>query len=260
MDFTKFFKMVRSDSLHFARADQLGDRFEGAYTRPMEMEYSAALAYSIQESSRLCTTQEEIRIFMDNHAHLFMDSMAKEEPKAFHVNCWHINEHESAAMWKLYMKSDEGVAIQSTVGRLIESAKKSTDAIYIGEIDYIDYATDSFRRWNGFNAIVRKRRSFAHERELRALIWKPGDMQAVNYEYMTKGMGSQIMKIPDFSAAYKDHAHGIDVPSNIKELIEHLYVCPSSPAWFAGLVSDTAKDYGLTCKIERSALEERPLW
>ena len=23
------------------------------------------------------------------------------------VNCWHLNEHESAAMWKVYLKSNE---------------------------------------------------------------------------------------------------------------------------------------------------------
>ena len=34
------------------------------------------------------------------------------------VNCWHINEHESAAMWDLYLKSNEGIAIQSTYQKL----------------------------------------------------------------------------------------------------------------------------------------------
>jgi len=34
------------------------------------------------------------------------------------VNPWHKNEFESAAMWKLYLKSEEGVAIRTTVERL----------------------------------------------------------------------------------------------------------------------------------------------
>lgn len=260
MDFTKFVKMLRSDSLYFARADLLGDPFEAAYTRPMEKEYSAALAYSTQEINRLCTTQEEIREFMENGLRVFLDAQAKEGSKSFYVNCWHINANESAAMWKLYMKSDEGVAIQSTVGRLIESAKQSTENIYIGEIQYIDYNNDSFSSWNGFNAIVRKRQSFAHEQELRAVMWKFGDMHAVKYDYITKGMGSTILKTPDFSAAYKNHPPGIEACNNMKQLIENIYVYPNSPAWFGGLVSETAKDYSLTCKIERSTLEERPLW
>ena len=39
-----------------------------------------------------------------------------------HMNffsCWHMNDNESDAMWKIYLKFEEGVAIQSTVGRLI---------------------------------------------------------------------------------------------------------------------------------------------
>jgi hypothetical protein len=158
-------------------------------------------------------------------------------------------------MWKLYMKSDQGVAVQSTVGRLIESAKQSTENIYIREIQYIDYLSDSFGRSNSFNAIVRKRQSFAHERELRAVIWKFGDMDAVKYEYVTKGMGSTIMKTPDFSDAYKNHPLGIVACNNMKQLIEKVYVYPSSPAWFGDLVSASAQDYGLTCNIERSTLE-----
>lgn len=36
-------------------------------------------------------------------------------------NCWHMNDGESDAMWKIYVRGSEGVAIQSTVGRLIAS-------------------------------------------------------------------------------------------------------------------------------------------
>jgi hypothetical protein len=32
-----------------------------------------------------------------------------------------LGEQESAAMWKLYLKSDEGVAIRSTVDRFVHS-------------------------------------------------------------------------------------------------------------------------------------------
>jgi len=36
--------------------------------------------------------------------------------KSFVVNCWHTNNKgESDAMWRLYLKTNEGVAIQSTV-------------------------------------------------------------------------------------------------------------------------------------------------
>jgi hypothetical protein len=226
----------------------------------MEKEYSALSAYAAQEENRLCTTQDEIKSFMDVNSDLFIDKLNKAAVRSLYVNCWHINMHESAAMWKLYTKSDEGVAVQSTIGRLIKMAQQSTEDIFIGEIYYIDYNSDSFSKWNHFDAIVRKRQSFAHERELRAVITKVGDMQAVNYEYATKGMGSRIMKQPDFSAAYKNQPDGIHAGNNIKELIETMYVYPDSRPWFRDLVCEISKDYSLNCNIERSALEERPLW
>src|ERR1017187_2968717 len=34
------------------------------------------------------------------------------------ISCWHENEGESVAMWKLYVSGREGVAIKTTVGRL----------------------------------------------------------------------------------------------------------------------------------------------
>jgi hypothetical protein len=52
------------------------------------------------------------------------------------VSCWHMNEHESAAMWKLYSSSNEAVCIQSTYRRLRCSLEES---VMIGEINYINY-------------------------------------------------------------------------------------------------------------------------
>jgi hypothetical protein len=34
------------------------------------------------------------------------------------VTCWHMNECESAAMWKLYSTAKESVCVQTTYGRL----------------------------------------------------------------------------------------------------------------------------------------------
>jgi hypothetical protein len=42
----------------------------------MEKEYSAALAYSTEEMTRLRTTQEEIRAYMDNETNLFMHAQS----------------------------------------------------------------------------------------------------------------------------------------------------------------------------------------
>lgn len=38
-----------------------------------------------------------------------------------YISCWHMNEYESAAMWKLYAKSSDAIAIQTTFQKLCES-------------------------------------------------------------------------------------------------------------------------------------------
>ena len=131
MDFTKFVAMLERDSLWFARADCLDDPFEGAYTKPMVEKYVAAKGRTKEEK------------MVEAYNRLVLD-LAKNGLRSFYVNWWQINSGESDAMWKLYLKSDEGLAIQATISRLIESANKSGEKILIGKVHYIDYNNASF--------------------------------------------------------------------------------------------------------------------
>lgn len=85
----------------------------------------------------------------------------------FLVNCWHINNFQSAAMWDLYSNRNFGLSIQSTVGRLKKSFTDSTRDVDIGEIEYIDYENDTVELkpnlvlWP-LNSFLYKRLSFIH--------------------------------------------------------------------------------------------------
>ena len=69
-----------------------------------------------------------------------MADFNKETVRQVFISCWHRSEYESAAMWKLYLKSDEGVAISTTCDRLSRCFKDGTPHdIFIGEVDYLDY-------------------------------------------------------------------------------------------------------------------------
>lgn len=52
------------------------------------------------------------------------------------INCWHENEVESAAMWKLYGGINDAIAIETDLVRLRTSLPTR---IEIRKIDYIDY-------------------------------------------------------------------------------------------------------------------------
>ena len=57
---------------------------------------------------------------------------------------WFLRENESNAMWAEYgdNRNPTSVAIQTTIGNLIESLKSTTYQIHIGRIEYIDYNAD----------------------------------------------------------------------------------------------------------------------
>ena len=48
-------------------------------------------------------------------------------------------------MWRLYLRSDKGIAIQSTVERLQGAFETQPDhRIFFGEVRYLDYEQDEF--------------------------------------------------------------------------------------------------------------------
>ena len=63
-------------------------------------------------------------------------------PSYAYLSCWHMNEHESVAMWKIYQSgAPQGIAIQSTYRRLSEAITDDS-GILIGTVAYADYATE----------------------------------------------------------------------------------------------------------------------
>lgn len=89
------------------------------------------------------------------------------------INSWHINDGESDAMWKLYSKIDDGVAIQSTFKQLSKSINKSPKQIYIEKVKYIDdhntWTMKDGETLNVFIPFILKKKCFEYENELRAL-------------------------------------------------------------------------------------------
>lgn len=154
MDFTKYVSLLDSRSLFFVRADKLEDPFEGSYPMiniQLRREVLAEKGIPEPAGKQLSVGHEEIR-------------------KLVFINAWHMNDVENAAMWKLYLRTNEGVAIQSTLERLKRSFDSNVeDRVFIGMVKYIEYDKTPIKESNLFHAFLHKRRSFEHERELRAI-------------------------------------------------------------------------------------------
>jgi len=131
-------------------------------------------------------------------------------------------------MWRLYSSFlPNAVAIKTRYSALYNSLGRDT-SIRIGRVRYLDLK----KEYAGVNdAYWRKRKSFEHEREVRAII--------------------------------TDHRHGETgklVPCDMETLIEGLYVSPEAPSWFMNLVNDVNKRFGIAIQVSKSEFNEQPFF
>lgn len=205
LDFAKFVSLLDRQALFFCRADKLSDPFEGSFSK-------ANLELRRGNYERMPKLAQEM---MDKRC----DPSLKEMKKVTCINCWHINEYESAAMWKLYLKSKQGIAVQSTWKRLKESFNKQ-DEIVIGKVEYRDYRVEVVPEYHPIFAFFSKRKSFEYERELRAAI------QSLSVAFNQGEIDKTGQEIGD----------GKYVSVDLDILIEKIFVSPKAPKWFTELV------------------------
>jgi len=222
----KFISMIHSESIFFARADKFEDKFEGSYSH--------------------ANVELRPQIYKDKIPESAMSQLSEFSKHMLRytiINCWHINENESAAMWKLYCSNNEGIAVQSTFNRLITSFDDDPDeSIFVGKVQYIDYNTEWLPEGNALYPFVHKRKSFEHERELRAVIQELP---------MSNGH-------IDFSKELFDYGKNLHV--NLDNLIENIYVAPNSRRWFIEAVQVTVERFNLQKEILVSDLSNDPVY
>lgn len=223
MDFAKFVSMISQQGLFFVRCSLLADRHEGAIPAPNVLLREATIPGKALDAVALA------------HKSIRQWTM---------VNCWHMNEVESVAMWDLYAGSDRAIAVQSTYEKLRNCLDPK---ILCGEIRYIDYQKDFLNESYPVSPFICKRKSFKHERELRAII---------DEFWPIVGEGKEARA--DLLAVPKDT--GRLVPVNLGTLIENIYVSPFSPDWYFEAVKTIIARFGLSCNVCRSSLEADPLY
>ncbi|WP_427127944.1 hypothetical protein ACQCPQ_30835 (plasmid) [Priestia megaterium] len=210
MDFTKFINLLEENKLYFTRADKFKDPYEGV---PSFFNQRTSTEHEI-------TIQSRLRLY----------ERAKSRTI---ISCWHKNNYESAAMWDLYLRTNEGIAIQTTVNRLMECFNDAEETIQISKVNYIDFENDWMPEHNVIFPTIHKRISFAHEREIRAFHI------------------SDLMAEPKYN-------HGGYINTNLDTLIEKIYVAPDAPAHFVKLVKDVTKRYELDKPVIHSTLYQLP--
>lgn len=255
IDFTKLVALLDSSSLYFPNASLLGDSFEGSVSlqnlvhRQDELVKREIFFWENSKEQTNSTLEEFIR------RGARIDAIAAhhlEWTKLWtYINCWHVNECESAAMWKLYGTSNQSVAIVSTFQRLLDSLAPHIAPPHgeprIGLVRYLDYRSEVVPRNVHLSEFFCKRKSFAHERELRAVIQRLPiivEPEATSHPYDTD----------------KQPVAGISLEVELNQLIQAILVAPTAQDWFLSLVDNLCKKYRLTCEITRSEMDQSPVY
>ncbi len=164
------------------------------------------------------------------------------------VNCWHLNEYQSVAMWRLY---SEQIAVQTTFGHLIDSFPE--DQIHAGLVRYIDYTKELIHQVDrpaGYALALTKDRSYQHENELRIIL--PDHPKKSEITSITGSFDEWLDNYP-----FADK--GVAVKVDITKLVETVYVSPTSPDWHCALIGRLLKKYGLAdIPVKKSQLGRPP--
>jgi hypothetical protein len=208
--------LLDSRSLFFARADRLGDD-----------QYEGALPKHFLESMNA----QSIAFFKNAKQLVF-------------ANCWHQGQHEHHGMWKAYTQNEPGVVVRTSFDRLKQCFQSSAFNVFIGAVEYVDYAHDNFLsnvQSHGvdlFQPYLHKRKQFEHEREIRAILF-PHDPN-----------GSE------FPVGIEQD--GISMPVDLGILLEEVRVASTTARWFFDLVRSVSQKYGVTTDIRISEMAGDP--
>lgn len=214
MNFPKFMAMLVHRGVFFVRVSKFDDPFEGSYPRKL-----------VEAGPPTLIRHPQLSRF---DRHLIVAS------------CWHRSDHESAALWGLYAGDSGGIAIAARSGDLAKVLP--TEALF-GEIRYLDYETEVFPGRNNLYPYIHKRQSFAHEHEVRAIIWQT--------EHYRIGL--------PLDDAHTPQDPGIWVPTGL-DFIEAVRLVPRSPDWLLELTRAVAATHDLRAPISRSDIDRDPLF
>lgn len=242
MDLSKFLSLLEDSSLYFTRLDHFDDLFEGAlgyqHNEKAWVNRNLTIREKIMQGEKGNMNDNDYKEYVRNH---FNEVRKREQiyRRCKYVNCWHVSDCESEAMWKLYTRDNkQGIAIQTTLERLYNAIRGNCNLDF-GLINYIDFNEyNNGKSDNVFgldSAIWCKRKSFAHEAEFRVV--------------------ATDMKRPGFNSWDKQ------IPVNLEQLIENVFISPEADDWFVKLVGNIIKNrYHYGFNVIQSELMKLPFY
>ena len=222
INFEKCKSLIEDSALFFCRADKFkDDKWEGVLPIKVIEKY-------MLEAKTLPSDDGDVYSYLKWHK--------EKEARSHLINCWHVNDKESFAMWKIYCQDHHlSIAIQSSIGRLKKSFDATKERIWVGEVEYIDFREKEFGNRifnvnipNTLKTFLLKWHYFTYEKEIRAILNK----------------------------AYSKHKEKIGIPVKIdlSKLVDCIYLSPTAGKEDEKKIRDLLEHNNCSFNIKRSDL------
>jgi hypothetical protein len=249
-DLVKFFALIKGE-IYFARADKFKDKYEGAIPKKNFQGFVEWSAYGNDEKEKELVKKVYKKKF-------------DEKKRKAAISCWHINENESAAMWEIYSKAGQGIAVRTTIDKLNSIRKPDDYELEKFEVNYIDFDNEYKDEYNYQELLPfkNKRSEFQHEREYRMLIYQ-NNFDSMPFKDITidfwnplkahkiveKGFVSKVNDMPE---------KGISIKIDSASLIDEIVASPYMESYEIGIIQNLLdlfnKENNTNLKIRRSNL------
>lgn len=238
MDLPQLLVILQRKELHFSNIATFEDKHEGVHNSFGQNDYfdlsndgKLVRLDARPEDNRALRNTEELKSFMR--------PLHEASVMGTGVSCWRISNHESFTMWRNYVRSDSGVAIETTVGDLMASIDTAEYYLAYGKMKYINYEASKIPLSPLYMPFFHKRLYFEDEQEFRVIC------HTVNKKH------DQVGLLPENLEAIP--IGGVNLGLDVKKLIKRIWISPHAVSWFGGLVRDVVHhSYGLDVEITES--------
>ena len=255
----KFLSFLHIRSLVFARADTLGDHFEGTFPLTSRTARDSALDNLVAQADSL--PRDVPRDVVRKELEKMIQSMAGRLREIVYVSSWCMGPSERVDMWERYGSQPCSVVIQTTAHRLATSFSGPLSMPGIGDapvqiwpVQYLDYDDDASGDPIGvlsgdgdptllsYRLFAMKRREFAAERELRCVAC------------FDQGASINVRS----GGGRFETPLSLRMPIDLDTLVCSARICPDTPDWARESVQAAVDAFHVRFQLRPSALDSSP--
>lgn len=220
LDFPNFVSLLHKESLYLPRLATLEDPWEGRNGQEFDL---AGLRKTYLD---LIQGRGEISMAsFDEHVKVIVDMDMLKIPRQHFISSWHANTDESMAMWRIYSKAPNSLALRTRYSRLVAGTPAR---LLIGLVEYRNGGDRNAILESAYKVVMRKRLEYRYENEVR------------------------LVRRTETKA--EEELPGVLEPVELGTAIEEIVISPLAEDWFAEVVRATCSRFGHEFAVSTSSL------